>query len=647
MKYSALSKNILKSHFFKSRHMSLYIPFVYKLIKNKDDTILGWGRKKSGKKAVEIATKENVDYMLLEDGFIRSINTTTHDKSFSIVEDPIGIFYDATHPSLLENIIKNQELEPFQQQEVVDFMKDLERYNISKYNSGKRINLDYLHQHYNIDPKKPIVLIPTQVERDLSLKYGLTDFFTIDEIIHIAKDENPTATVIVKKHPRSKIIKEIEGVVYIDEDINIISLLKLVEKVYVQSSQVGFEALILNKKVVTFGVPFYAGWGVTDDRCRNIENHQIQKAFNRRSENKTIEEIVYSMYFEYTKYKDPYTKENIFAHEALRRLNCYRRHYERIHKDLVFYKISRWKKKYIKQFFNEARSIRFVDDVSQVKQNEILCLWGLKYEKDVSNIDNEIYIIEDGFIRSKKLGAHKTPALSLCIDKKGIYFDPTTDSDIECILNSATNFNSYTDYQAQKVIQKLCQMKVSKYNNSASIFQIDPDSYNKNKILVIGQVEDDMSIIKAGNGYTNEKLLREVKTSNPDAWIVYREHPDVTAKKRKGIIDRKILNSLIDQFDKNTNLHTVFNVIDEVHTISSLTGLEALIYNKDVYCYGMPFYAGWGLTVDKYINEKRNRLLSLEDLVYATYIEYPVYFNYHEKRFSSFFEAIDEIGIKK
>jgi capsular polysaccharide export protein len=39
---------------------------------------------------------------------------------------------------------------------------------------------------------------------------------------------------------------------------------------------------------------------------------------------------------------------------------------------------------------------------------------------------------------------------------------------------------------------------------------------------------------------------------------------------------------------------------DELHTMTSLSGFEALMHGKRVFCYGMPFYAGWGLTQDEH-----------------------------------------------
>ncbi len=43
---------------------------------------------------------------------------------------------------------------------------------------------------------------------------------------------------------------------------------------------------------------------------------------------------------------------------------------------------------------------------------------------------------------------------------------------------------------------------------------------------------------------------------------------------------------------------------------------------KDVHVYGMPFYAGWGLTNDKQKNPRRLLCRSLEEVFYIFYIMY-------------------------
>jgi len=73
----------------------------------------------------------------------------------------------------------------------------------------------------------------------------------------------------------------------------------------------------------------------------------------------------------------------------------------------------------------------------------------------------------------------------------------------------------------------------------------------------------------------------------------------------------------------------VLEAVDGVHTMTSLTGFEALMRGKKVTTYGMPFYAGWGLTDDKCELPRRTRKLSLDALVYgllcvyARYVSWP------------------------
>jgi len=62
-----------------------------------------------------------------------------------------------------------------------------------------------------------------------------------------------------------------------------------------------------------------------------------------------------------------------------------------------------------------------------------------------------------------------------------------------------------------------------------------------------------------------------------------------------------------------------------VHTMTSLSGFEALLHGKQVHCYGLPFYAGWGLTVDEHHCPRREQKLTLADLIYQALIVYPTY----------------------
>ena len=75
------------------------------------------------------------------------------------------------------------------------------------------------------------------------------------------------------------------------------------------------------------------------------------------------------------------------------------------------------------------------------------------------------------------------------------------------------------------------------------------------------------------------------------------------------------------------------NQCDELHTMTSLTGFEALLRMKKVFTYGLPFYAGWGLTSDAISCTRRTRKRSLDELVYLTLVAYPRYLHVESGEF--------------
>ncbi len=99
MKYSTSKKLIDKvHHFINIKKYRLLDAFL-----GRAGTFYGWGRKKSGLRAVKLAKKHHTSFVLLEDGFIRSLGLGVNSSpSFSLVEDDVGIYYDATSPSKLK-----------------------------------------------------------------------------------------------------------------------------------------------------------------------------------------------------------------------------------------------------------------------------------------------------------------------------------------------------------------------------------------------------------------------------------------------------------------------------------------------------------------------------------------------------------------
>jgi capsular polysaccharide export protein len=169
-------------------------------------------------------------------------------------------------------------------------------------------------------------------------------------------------------------------------------------------------------------------------------------------------------------------------------------------------------------------------------------------------------------------------------------------------------------------------MGLTKYNLSGrSIGELAARAEGRRTILVPGQVDNDASVLAGGRGLGNLGLLQRVRAANPEAWIVYKEHPDVTAGHRPGRLPEQEVRRLADDIVDAADILQLIAGLDEVHTLTSLTGFEALLRGKPVITYGAPFFAGWGLTRDMAGDVSRGRDLSLQALIAGALILYPLY----------------------
>ncbi|WP_456488579.1 capsular polysaccharide biosynthesis protein [Caminibacter pacificus] len=608
-----------------------YLYNLKSLIKN--EKFVGWGRKKTGSFAIFLSKIFNRKYVLLEDGFIRSIGLGD-DESFSIVKDDIGIYYDATAPSRLERILKEDDLsgDLDTAKKAIELIKAKK---ISKYNNGSLKLPEYLQKN------EKRVLIIAQTKGDMSLKYGYAEIFDDKEIIKRAIEDNPDVKIYLKVHPDVIAGKKESNIdieyakkhcEIIDENIHPIVLLEAFDKVYTQTSQMGFEALFLGKEVHIFGAPFYVGWGVENLKWY-LPNELKEKILKRRGKKLSIEEIFAGAYIRYSEYYNPFKNEKSDIINTINTIDRYRKIYMQNDGKLYFFGFSFWKRANTKRFFKPLRSnkIFFCKNLSHAKKkgldkNSKIFIWGKKDFGEIEEYAKEkklqVFRVEDGFIRSVTLGSDLTKAYSLVVDSRGIYFDPTSESDLEWILNNY-EFNEDILKRGEKIKNYLIEKKISKYN----IHKDKKLKFNTDKkiVLVVGQVEDDASIIYGGNKMTNLELLRKVYEKRKNEFIIYKPHPDVLAGNRKGNIPKKEALKYADEVIEDVSLPSLLEVCDELHTITSLSGFEALIRDKDVYTYGMPFYAGWGLTIDEKKCERRKRKLSIHELIAGAYILYPRY----------------------
>ncbi|EAH8791667.1 capsular polysaccharide biosynthesis protein [Campylobacter jejuni] len=636
MKYYSTSKKLI------ANARNFYSIFLYKknLKINKDDLFFGWGRKKSGLKAINLAKKHKAKFILLEDGFIRSLNLGVENSpSFSMVKDDIGIYYDATMPSKLENLLNTYE---FKDEEVKQAKKAIElikKYKISKYNN----NLDIPDDYFQKDEKR--VLIITQTANDASLEFGLAkDFKTVDMIKDAIK-ENPKSKIYIKIHPDVlsgkkqsdlDIISLSKECILITENFNLIALLEFFDKVYTKTSGMGFEALMQECECVCYGMPFYAGWGLTKDKLE----------CKRRMQKRSLEEVFYAAYILYTEYFNPYLnqKSNIF--DTIQTLAKYKGIEKANSNRLFMLGFTLWKRYFIKPFFKaKDNEIIFLNSIKslvryKLKEDDKFFIWGKKYdentlknllltkakEQNLTNFSPKVSLVEDGFIRSISLGSDLTRPFSLIVDDKGLYIDPNKPSKLEELLQNEI-FDENMLNRAKNIIKILLENRFSKYNGLKHENLKINAKIGQKIILIPAQVEDDASMILGGFGLSTLDLLKEVRAKNQDAYIIFKPHPDVLSGNRMGLKDETLILKFCDEIVKDCSIDSAIKIADEIHTITSTSGFDALLRAKKVFTYGMPFYAGWGLTKDKHKCERRTRKLSLEELVAGALITYPRYIN--------------------
>ncbi|MCV3482730.1 capsular polysaccharide biosynthesis protein [Campylobacter sp. CNRCH_2014_0184h] len=601
---------------------------------------IGWGRKRTGRWASFLYKKFNGSLILLEDGFLRSLNLGVENSpSFSIVKDDIGIYYDANAPSKLEKILNTYEFSSEELEQAKKAIELIKTEKLSKYNN----NLCVPKELFNTNEER--VLIITQVANDASLKFGLADNFSTQDIINEAIKENPNAKIYIKIHPdvlsgKKQSDFDVQDLpskcVVIKENYNPIELLSHFKKVYTKTSGMGFEALMLGCECVCYGMPFYAGWGLTQDK----------QACKRRLKKRTLEEVFYATYILYSEYFNPYLNQKSDIFDTIHTLAKYKKIEQANSNTLYFLGFSKWKREFIKPFFkaksNKIIFLNSLDELYKVNLNseDKIFIWGKKYDKTLlaKDFSNEIFLVEDGFLRSVFLGSDLTRPFSLIVDSKGLYVDPSKPSDLEDILQNHI-FDESLKQRAKKLITTITQNKFSKYNG----LKHEKLNFNTSKkiILIPAQVEDDASMILGGAGYDTLKLLQSVRKANENAFLVFKPHPDVLSGNRKGLKDKSIILKYCDEIIENVSIDSAINASDEVHTITSTSGFDALLRGKKVVVYGKPFYAGWGLTSDLHEIPRRTRMLSLEELVAGVLILYPRYIHPKSKNLCEVELALD------
>ncbi|WP_321928397.1 capsular polysaccharide export protein, LipB/KpsS family [Burkholderia cenocepacia] len=406
-----------------------------------------------------------------------------------------------------------------------------------------------------------------------------------------------------------------------------------VDCVYTVGAPEAMHALLSNVPVHVFGAPYYSGWGFT---------HDAQPSEPRRTR-PTLAEFFGTSFVHHAHYLDPATHRPGTLAALLHSIAIQREVETRFDGlgPLAGIRFQWWKRPFATPFLAAGgHPLRWLRDAAKIGTHECAVIWGGRDTQDLAD-DVRRVRIEDGFLHSGGLGSDMSPPLSQVIDTRGLHFDASRPSDLTALLNEAV-FDSTELARAAAIRQLIVANGLTKYNlgRRRPSWQVPA---GRHVILVPGQVADDASI-RLGTRIisTADDLLREVRKLRPNAWIVYKPHPDVLSGNRNGLVNA---DSLADIVDTDSDLISLIEVATEVHTLSSLSGFEALLRGKVVYTYGLPFYAGWGLTHDTLAPVPwRERTLTLDMLTAGALLRYPLYWDWRLRLFTTPERVIAELA---
>ena len=509
------------------------------------DAIGVWGRGPVAERGIRLARRRGLPVITIEDAFLRSVRPGDGPAAGLILDD-LGVHYDPSD-SRAERILSGA---PASDPDTDAAMALLRHHRLSKYNDWPA-TADTLPARFT--------LVVDQVAGDAALMgAGRAEF---DRMLATAI-EGSSAPVFVRPHPAGigLLPRDLpQGARWMPSGINPWDLWMRAEQIHVHSSQLGLEAVLAGRSPTVHGRPIYAGWGLTDDRS----------PMPGRIARLQREQLFAGLYRDLCQWHDPATGAVEDLLRAVSRLASTSSAHARTRGTTRLSHVSRWKRARVADFLGREGGRTQV-------------AWGA-----VSTADARI---EDGFLRSRGLGARLVPPVSLSHDTEGIHYDPSRSSTLERMIAASVALPPAARHRAEALRVRIVAGGISKYNLGA-VPQTLPEG---RRILIAGQVPGDASVRLGGSGLGDAGLIAAARAAHPDAVIVYRPHPDLVAGLRSGIPA-----SGADHVVKHGDITALFEEIDGLWTETSLAGFEALLRGVAVTCTGWPFYAGWGLTFDR------------------------------------------------
>jgi capsular polysaccharide export protein len=236
----------------------------------------------------------------MEDGFLRSVGLgSDFHRASSYVLDDLGIYFDVRRPSRLETLLQTAVFDEALLRRAAELRKAIVAAGLSKYNLREPGTNPFVAAG-----TASKILVVGQVEDDASIRAGCEDIASNLSLLRAARAARPDGFIAYKAHPdvaagnRKGRIDPRELCDSEVRDTDIVMAIAHADEIHTMTSLAGFEGLLRGKHVVVYGRPFYAGWGLTEDRLD----------FPRRTRRLECDALVAASLILYPLYVDPLTR---------------------------------------------------------------------------------------------------------------------------------------------------------------------------------------------------------------------------------------------------------------------------------------------------------------------------------------------------
>jgi capsular polysaccharide export protein len=520
----------------------------------------------------------------VEEAFLRARHPDDRlsGPPLGLLIDRQGAPCDAARPSDLETLLARH---PLDDTALLDRARD----------AIARLRDAHLSEFADADPDLAppdpgFVLVLDQPRGDAAIRLGQANADSFAEMLTWARLDHPDATIVVTPHAltrRGETPGHFDpatlppGVVIEDRPVSPWRLFEHARAVYTVTARQGFEALLGGHRPVTFGVPFYAGWGLTDDR---------RPGPARRNRRLSRAQLAAAALILHPVWYDPFRDRLCALEDALGTLEAQARAWREDRAGYVAFRMRSGKRPYPTGFFGQhGGPIAHVDEIdSAAADGRPVQVWAQDETPALraacETAARRLLRVSEGVLQVQGAKARRDAPLSFIQDDLGNPHDPRRESRLERLIAEAADLPAKRLDRAERLLAAIARAGPKAARGARS-------GAERPVILVPGQADgDDAEPYAAGAVATDHELLRTARRLHPTGHIVYWPAPGAAGGTGPDLP--------ADEVASGADPVALIARADRVVTISSPLGFQALLRDVPVTVLGAPFYAGWGLTTD-------------------------------------------------